>query len=268
MGFLHTYQPSSVLFKIGFWQIHWYGLLIVIAILLGIWLTIFLAKKKIDPVKSRQAGVAKPLFNRINIINLVFYLLIFGLLGARLFYVLLFPNYFFSHPLEILKIWQGGLGIFGAVFTGLLVIFFYARRHNLSYLCLLDLFAPALILGQAIGRWGNYFNQELYGLPTNLPWGIPIGNLYVHPCFLYESFWDLGVFLILLFLYKKKIPGLVFSFYLILYPLGRFFIEFLRVDFQPIILNLRLFQFVSLILIGTGLLLFFRCRARAKAQIL
>jgi len=254
MNFLHTLEPSPVIFKIGFFEIYWYGLLIVIAILLGTWLTVFLAGK----YKIKKEDV----------INLVLRLLSFGFLGARIFYVLLFPSYFFFHPLEILKIWQGGLGIFGAVFVGLLVIFFYARKHSLSYLLLLDLFAPALILGQAIGRWGNYFNQELYGLSTNLPWGIPIGNLYYHPCFLYESLWNFGVFLILLLLYKKPLPGMVFSFYLILYPLGRFFIEFLRLDFQPIILGLRLAQFISLILIGVGLALFFRLRAKAKAQIL
>jgi len=247
MSFLHTYQPSSIIFKFNIFEIHWYGLLIVIAILLGTWLTVFLAGK----YKIKKEDV----------INLVLYLLFFGLLGARIFYVLLFPSYFFSQPLEILKIWQGGLGIFGAIFAGFLVIFFYAKRHNFSYLILLDLFAPALILGQAIGRWGNYFNQELYGSPTNLSWGIPIGNLYYHPCFLYESFWNFGVFLILLLLHKKRQEGIVFSFYLILYSLGRFFIEFLRVDLQPIILGLRFFQFVSLVSIGAGLVLFFRCRA-------
>jgi len=241
--FLHTYRPSPILFNLGPFKIYWYGLLIVVAVFLGIWLTIFLSQR--EKIKKEE------------IIDLSFYLLIFSFLGARIFYVLLFPSYFFSHPLEIFKIWQGGLGIYGAVLAGLLVIFFYAKKHHFSFLLLLDLLAPGLILGQAIGRWGNYFNMELYGLPTKLRWGIPIGDAYYHPCFLYESLWNLGVFLILLLICKKKSPliGEVFSFYLILYPLGRFLIEFLRIDEQPALFSLRLNQIISLVLIGLGLAL-------------
>jgi len=254
--FLRTYHPSPIAFNVGPLAIRWYGLLIVISIILGIWLVIFQAKKYN--------------INKEKILDLSFYLLIFGLIGARLYYILLFPKYFFSHPSDIIKIWQGGLGIFGACFAGLLVIFFYAKKHHLSYLLLLDLIVPALILGQTIGRWGNYFNGELYGRQTGLPWGIPVNSAYFHPCFLYESFWNFAVFLNLIMLQRKKspFPGEIFSFYLILYPLGRFFVEFIRIDPQPIIFNLRLAQIISLILFISGIVLLFKLRAKAKAQTL
>jgi len=273
--FLRTYHPSPILLELGPLTIHWYGLLIVVAIVLGIFLVVSSAKK--HGIKAEK------------VIDLSFYLIISGLLGARIYYILLYPKYFLSHPLNVLKIWQGGLGIFGAIIFGLAILFFYAKKQRLSFLLLLDLTAPALILGQAIGRWGNYFNSELYGWSTNLPWGIPIVKSdfpgksdFHHPCFLYEFFWDLGVFLILLmFSRKKPLPhaclsatqGQVCSLYLILYSLGRFFIEFIRIDFSPIILGLRIGQCFSLVFFTLGLVLFFRLRscpdgrARATAQI-
>jgi len=258
MSFLHTFRPSPIAFNLGLLKVHWYGLFIVSGFLLGLFLVL---------KRSRAYGLEKK-----KIFDLSFYLLIFGLLGARIYYLLLFPGYFFSHPLEIFKVWQGGLGIYGAVLAGLLVLYFYARKHQIFYLSLLDLIVPALILGQAIGRFGNYFNRELFGLPTDLPWGIPINGNFYHPCFLYESFWNFGVFLILMILERKKsakrVPGQIFSFYLFLYPLGRFFIEFLRIDNQPIFFNLYFSQYLSLALIFVGVYLLSRLRPKTKAQTL
>jgi phosphatidylglycerol---prolipoprotein diacylglyceryl transferase len=150
--------------------------------------------------------------------------------------------------LDLLMTWKGGLGIPGAIIGGSLALYLFCRRHKLNFAEWADIAAPALALGQAIGRWGNYVNQELYGSPTNLPWKIYIapqnrlsGNetiAYYHPLFLYESIWNLGNFFFLLWLGRRYsdrlIPGDIFLVYLIVYPVGRFFLEFLRIDYAPL----------------------------------
>jgi prolipoprotein diacylglyceryl transferase len=226
-----------------------------ISILAGFFVFSRLAQRKINLAKNK-------------IFDLFFYLVIFGIVGARLYYILSGPKYFFYHPGEMFFLWQGGIGIYGALAAGLIVLYFFSRRQKISFLNLSDCVAPAVVLGQAIGRWGNYFNQEVYGRPTNLPWGIPVGSEYFHPTFLYESIFDSIIFLFLIFLGKKQknIPGEIFSWYLILYPLGRFFIEFLRIDQRPILFGLKLAQFFSLGLFIGGLLLGRRLRAKANAQ--
>jgi phosphatidylglycerol:prolipoprotein diacylglycerol transferase len=177
-----------------------------------------------------------------------------GIIGARLWHILTPPQtmvdlgyttgYYLTHPLDALAIWHGGLGVPGAVMGGLIAIYFYARRKKLNFVVWMDIVAPALALGQAIGRWGNFVNQELYGSPTNLPWKIFIEphfrlpgyqNIeYYHPMFLYESLWSLAAVGILLWLPRRYedrlIPGDVFLIYLILYPVGRFLLEFLRLE--------------------------------------
>jgi phosphatidylglycerol:prolipoprotein diacylglycerol transferase len=149
-----------------------------------------------------------------------------------------------THPLAAIAIWNGGLGILGAVVGGVLPLLWFAHRHHLPVLTWLDLLSPSLALGQAIGRWGNFFNQELYGAPTNLPWAIYIDPqhrypgfenvAYYHPLFLYESLWNFANLALLLWAsrhFKNRLyPGDIFLIYLIVYPLGRFLLEFLRLD--------------------------------------
>jgi len=255
-NFLHTFNPQPILLQIGFIKIHWYGFLIALGALLGFFVVLYLAK---------QYNIAKD-----DIYNLTFYLIIFGLIGDRLYYVVYAWNYYAQNWLDIFKIWQGGLAIHGAMIAGLLVIYFYCRHHKLNPWLTADIMVVALALAMAIGRWGNYFNQELFGLPTNLAWGIPIkpenrpaqflNITYFHPTFLYESLSNFFIFIILFIwhkirLSKIKIPGqiqnagIIAVFYFILYSLSRFGNEFLRIDYSPYIFGLRWAQFFSLVII-------------------
>ncbi len=267
--FLHTYLPQPILISFGPLVIHWYGFLIALAIWLGFY-------------------IAKNLFLHYKLsvnyfYDLGFYLIIFGILGARFWHVLSAWHYYQFHWLDTLKIWQGGLAIHGAVLTGLLVVYFFSRHHHFNFWLLLDILSPALVLGQAIGRWGNYFNQELYGLPSHLPWAIPIAlsnrlphyeaYVFFQPTFFYESLWCLMVFLLLILFhqwrFKKRgslknkvfaMPGFIFASYLILYSLERFLIGYLRIDPMFTWLNLRVDQWTSLVLFVAGFLLLFRIK--------
>lgn len=182
------------------------------------------------------------------------WVLVGGIIGARLWHILTPPpsmvargittTYYLAHPLDALAIWRGGIGIPGAIIGGVIGLFAFTRRRGVPFLSWLDIAAPALALGQAIGRWGNFVNQELYGAPTNLPWAIFIepqnrlpaylDQAYYHPLFLYESLWNLVNALFLLWLGRRLVgrlrPGDIFLTYLIVYPTGRFLLEFLRLD--------------------------------------
>jgi phosphatidylglycerol:prolipoprotein diacylglycerol transferase len=186
--------------------------------------------------------------------DLLVYLVIAGVVGARLWHIFTPPPssieqgyttaYYLLHPLDMINLRKGGLGIPGAVIGGALALYFYSRKHNLNFAEWADIAAPSLALGQAIGRFGNYFNQELYGMPTDLPWGIYIdpehrvsgfaGFDSFHPLFLYEALWNFANMFLLLWLsrrYAERLkPGDVFLVYLIVYPIGRFLLDFLRLD--------------------------------------
>lgn len=182
------------------------------------------------------------------------WLLIGGIIGARLWHIFtptpalvaqgITAWYYLTHPLDAIAIWRGGLGIGGAVLGGALALWLFTRRKNLSYSLWVDSIAPGLALAQAIGRWGNFINQELYGAPSNLPWAIPIDPQNrlpgyeqferFHPLFLYESIWNFANMLFLLWLgrkYAHKLKsGDIFLVYLMTYPFGRFMLDFLRLD--------------------------------------
>ena len=175
--------------------------------------------------------------------DLSFWLIIGGVLGARIWYVLLNISYYSAHLNEILAISQGGISIQGAIFGGVLTGLVYVKKHDLCFLKIADLYAFVLPIGQSIGRWGNFFNSEAFGKPCDLPWQLYIPqanrpsqyfyNEYFHPTFLYESIANIFVFLILYFILRKKFvnkSGAIFFSYLILYSIVRFFIEFVRVD--------------------------------------
>jgi phosphatidylglycerol:prolipoprotein diacylglycerol transferase len=166
-----------------------------------------------------------------------------GLIGARLYYVAFNLDYYLRYPGKIFAVWEGGLAIHGGVLGGLLVGGGYALWRGLPAITYLDIAAPSLALGQAIGRWGNFFNEEAFGAPTDLPWKLYISPPhrppelrdveYFHPTFLYESLWDLLVFVLLVGWVRPRVarrPGAVFFAYIGLYSVGRFFIEALRLD--------------------------------------
>ena len=217
--------------------VRFYGIILMLGALAGAWLATREAKRR---------GYESEI-----VWDLLTYLLIGGIIGARLWHILTPPpssgitaGWYLTHPLDALAIWKGGLGIPGAVIGGVIVLYFYCRRHNLNFLKWTDIAAPCLALGQAIGRWGNFFNQELYGAPTNLPWKISIDPdhrladyldvEYYHPLFLYEAIWNLANMLLLLWVSRRYADRLkdgdIFLTYLIVYPIGRFFLDFLRLD--------------------------------------
>ena len=227
-------------FSIGPLTIRFYGIIIMLGVLAAAWL----ASKE-----AKRRGL-----NADLVWDGLIWVIIAGVIGARLWHVLtptptdiaagLTTKYYFTHPLDMLAIWKGGLGVPGAVIGGAIAIIIFARKRNLDVLVWLDIAAPPLALAQAIGRWGNFVNQELYGPPTDLPWGIPIDPPYrlpgyeqythFHPLFLYESLWSLTNMAILLWVgrrfQKNLIPGDIFLGYLIIYPMGRFLLEFIRLD--------------------------------------
>lgn len=192
-----------------------------------------------------------------------------GIVGARAYHVLSQWTYYQSNLLEILFVWQGGLGIFGGLTAGALVIFLYCRKYKIDLLNILDLAAPAVLLAQGIGRWGNFFNQEAYGVPTNLPWGITIplerrpmeflAYDRFHPTFFYEFIWDVvGALIIFKFSSHLK-RGQAFGLYLIIFGFGRIFVETLRFDTWQV-MGVKIAYIFSLIFVIIGLELFFRTR--------
>jgi phosphatidylglycerol:prolipoprotein diacylglycerol transferase len=237
---------GPIIFQIGPLSIRWYGVLIMAGVILGL----VLAGRE-----AKRQGMSIEL-----IYDLFFYMLISAIVGARLYYVIFSWDLYRDNLKEIFAFWHGGLAIHGAVVGGIVSALIYTHLKGLSFWLVADLCAPSLILGQAIGRWGNYFNQEAFGRPTNLPWGIFIDEAHrplqyvqqthFHPTFLYESLWNFCVFLLLLWLRRRRgiVTGDVFLAYLILYSLGRFWIESLRTD-SLMFAGFRVAQIVSLLLI-------------------
>ena len=226
-------SPGRILFELGPLTIRWYGLLIASAILIGVNLSQSLAKRRgLDP---EIVG------------DLAIWLVLGAIPMARLYYVLFQWQTYAAHPEQIIAIWRGGIAIHGAILGGLLAGLIFARVQKVSFWQLMDLVAPSLILGQAIGRWGNFFNSEAFGAPTDLPWKLYIppearpGGYqnfeYFHPTFLYESLWNLMVFGLLLVLFFRSLkgqpvlkPGTLFLVYFASYSAGRIWIEGLRTD--------------------------------------
>ncbi|MFA6533547.1 MAG: prolipoprotein diacylglyceryl transferase [Patescibacteria group bacterium] len=249
---MHTYLPSSIIFQLGSLSIHWYGLLVTAGFLAGLFVLVRLFR-----FYGRPPAEAYDLF---------FYVIIFGLLGARIYYVFYDWAYYSGHLIDVFKVWQGGLAIHGAIIAALLTIYFYSRRRGWTVLVITDIVAACVPLALAIGRWGNYFNQELFGRPTNLPWGIPISlanrpaeyitSQYFHPTFLYESLMDLALAAVLLCWHCRCLkqaaksqlevrPGEITLGFLFGYSLIRFVTEFWRVDYSPLVFGLRWAQVLS-----------------------
>lgn len=249
-------SPGPIIFEIGAFALRWYGLLIASVVLIGVSLSQYLAKRR---------GVNPDLLGDLTI-----WLVLTAIPGARIYYVLFEWQQYSQHPEDIIAVWKGGIAIHGAIIGGTIATLIFAKVNKISFWQLTDLIAPSLILGQAIGRWGNFFNSEAFGSPTDVPWKlyIPPANRpleylnydYFHPTFLYESVWNLGVFIILLFLFfwglkrrnRLKVGTLTFV-YLIGYSIGRFWIEGLRTD-SLMFVSLKIAQIVSLIAIALGTL--------------
>jgi prolipoprotein diacylglyceryl transferase len=241
-------SPSSGAILIGPFQLRAYGLCIA----LGVWAAVAVCSRRY----ARRGG------DPSLVTSIAVWAVPAGIIGARLYHVLtdyelyVPPN---GHPLNALKIWDGGLGIWGGVAAGVLVGSTVARRHGANVAVLLDCVAPALPLAQAIGRWGNYFNQELFGKPTSLPWGLRIDAAHrpaayaaahtFQPIFLYESLWDLCVVGIVLAVERRfrLRGGSLFAVYAAAYTFGRFFTEYERIDFAHKIGPLRLNDWTSVI---------------------
>jgi len=254
---------DPVALQIGPLSIHWYGIIMDIAFILGAALAYHNASK---------SGV-----NPEHILNLLILIIPAAIIGARLYYVIFsWENYIFD-PLEAFAIWHGGLAIHGGLIGGFLAGYFYIRKHRLDFWKMGDNLAPSIILGQAIGRWGNFINQEAFGGPvsreyiSHFPSFIQkqmfIGGQYHHPTFLYESIWNLLVFTFLMVYRRRKhFSGQILLFYLALYSAGRFFIEGMRTD-SLMLGPIRVAQLVSLILIITAItVMFARSKKRVKAN--
>lgn len=212
---------SKIAFSFMGIDIYWYAVIIVAAILIGM----VLCKKK-----DGLYGISYQ-----NIIDLFLYLLPISILSARAYYVIFNPSYFIQNPLQIFNLRTGGLAIYGGIIGGVITAYVFCKKRKIPLLDLLDFLAPCLILGQAIGRWGNFINVEAYGYETNLPWRMGImsinGYQEVHPTFLYESIIDFVIFFLLLhWQRKRKYSGQITYLYLVCYSFARMLIELLRTD--------------------------------------
>jgi prolipoprotein diacylglyceryl transferase len=247
-------SPASGVAHIGPLAVHAYGVCIALGVLAAVWLS--------NRRWSEKGGSAD------DITTLATWGVPCGIIGARLYHVVTDFEIYRHDPVRMFAIWDGGLGIWGGIAGGVAAGAWVARRRGLPILVLMDVVAPALVLAQAIGRWGNYFNQELFGRPSTLPWALKIApdhrpaqflrfNTF-HPTFLYESIWDLLTCATLLVVGRRLSlrPGRLFLLYVSLYTFGRFFIERLRVDYAHTFFGLRLNDWTSIVVfaVSTGLL--------------
>ncbi len=243
-------SPGEVAFNIGSMPVYYYGIIMAISLFCGVLLTNFITKKYY------------PELNPDIIYDISPHIIIGAIIGARLYYCLLGYDYFSQNLIEILEIRHGGLSIHGAIFGGLLGGIIYAKKHKLPILKLCDIFSYGLILGQAIGRWGNFFNSEAFGKPTEffIKIYIPIYKRpieymqynFFHPTFLYESILDIVILIILFFIIRKTSKnkdGIIFFSYLILYSAIRIVIENIRIDSVLNIHNVPIAQIMSLLII-------------------
>ncbi len=226
---------NPVAFEIFGLSIRWYGIILSVGIMVGILLAYYEAKRLgRDPE---------------YIIDLALWCIPAAVIGARIYYVILEWDYYNGDILRMINIREGGLAIHGALIAAILTGYIFTRVKKISFLETADIVAPSIIMGQAIGRWGNFVNGEAHGGLTNLPWGIIVDGVKVHPTFLYESIWSLGIFFFLTFYKgKKKVDGEVFLLYGILYSIGRFWIEGLRTD-SLWFMGMRAAQLISIAII-------------------
>lgn len=245
---------DRTILSIGNFHLYWYSVLIASGIIIGLYLLIKEANKQN--------------INKDIIIDIAFYTIIWGIIGARIYYVIFNYKPYITNLISILYIWEGGLAIYGAIIAGFIALIYQSKKKNIRLTKLADMIAPSLILAQAIGRWGNFFNQEAHGgvvsleylkkihIPNFIINGMYINGNYYQPTFFYESLWCILGFILLLIIrkiYKNRKDGTLIYIYLIWYGIGRFFIEGLRTD--SLYLGIfRISQIVSIVIIIIGII--------------
>ena len=240
-------SPGDVAFQILEFPVYFYGIILAFACLLAVYTAKIIYQKIYNDGKAELIWETAP------------FVVICGIIGARLYYCLLNFSYFFHNPIDIFNIRGGGLSIHGGIIAGIIALWFAAKKYKLSFLRLLDVYSIGTVLAQSFGRWGNFFNNEAFGLPSDgfLKLFIPLQNRpdkfieydYFHPAFLYESILDFFIFIILIFVIRKygiKIEGVTLCTYLFLYSLVRYFIEAVRVDSALNIGSFHVAQVISL----------------------
>ncbi len=252
---------NRVAFELGFIKIYWYSITMFLGVLLGIIVAyIEIKRKKMDTTKFE---------------NMAFLAILCGFLGARIYYVLFNLDYYLQDPIEILEVWNGGLAIHGGIIGAVLAILIYCKKNKWQFIEILDICAPALLIGQIIGRWGNFFNSEAHGgivtrtfleklhLPNFIIEGMNISGVYYHPTFLYESLLNLICFITLIILRRnRKIKfGVITGIYLIWYGIVRFFIESLRTD-SLMVGSIKMAQLIGIPMIIIGIILIITSRNR------
>jgi phosphatidylglycerol---prolipoprotein diacylglyceryl transferase len=256
---MQFFDPA-VAFNLGPLTVRWYGIIICLGMALGIVLAMREAKRQHQDEE--------------HLLNMLLLVIPLAVLGSRLYYVIFNLDWYLAHPVDILASWKGGLAIHGAVITGILVLIIYSRIKKLDFFRWADILVPSLILGQAIGRWGNFANQEAYGPVIGdgsfwswVPLQVYADGAYHHPTFLYESICDFALFIFLMILIRRPHRiGAVFSWYLIIYSVARFFIEGLRQD-SLMLGPLRTAQIVSLLGIAAGIIILYFLRRRPKLDV-
>ncbi|MBE6152200.1 MAG: prolipoprotein diacylglyceryl transferase [Firmicutes bacterium] len=245
---------NPVFLDLGFIQIYWYSIMILAGLLIGGWLIL---------KEAKRFGIPEDF-----ITNLFFYAVPISIIGARLYYVIFNWSYYSNHIVDIFKIWEGGLAIHGGMLFGLIWVIIYTKKYKVNTLRMLDMIVVGLLVGQAIGRWGNFFNGEAHGPVTTLEFlrnlylpdfiieGMHINGIYYQPTFLYESLWCLIGFIAILFIRRAKYIkiGQITGVYLIWYGIGRFLIESLRTD-SLMLFGLKQAQLVSVIMIVIGVII-------------
>lgn len=242
---------DPVAFKLFGLEVRWYGILIALGVVIGTILALREAKRR---------GL-----NEDTLLDFLLFAIPGAIVGARIYYVVFSWDFYKNNPSEILNLRGGGLAIHGAVIAGVIIALIFSKIRKINFWVIADIVAPSLILGQAIGRWGNFANQEAHGGPTNLPWGILIDGVKVHPTFLYESIWNFFVFLFLMWYRKRaKAEGEVFLLYIILYSLARGLIEGLRTD-SLMWGQFRVAQLISAATIIVGVIVFYIIRKKHRS---
>lgn len=244
-------SPGEIAFYIFNFPVYSYGIILAFAVFLGVCTAEILAKKFSDVPENFFVDNSPAV-------------IIAGILGARLYYCIVNYPYYIHNPLEIFDIRQGGLSIHGMLIAGIITFYFLAKKYRVNLLSLLDVLACSVILAQSAGRWGNFFNSEAFGYPTGGNWGVfipvsqrPVEFLnyeFFHPAFLYESFLDLVVFAVLIFILRRTRAGCTFFWYLILYSVVRIFVEYFRIDSVLNIGGFPIAQVVSVLLIIAGVI--------------
>lgn len=256
------FETNKIAFNLLGRDVAWYGVIICVGMLLAF-------SYGMRTIKKENVSVD-------DFLNMLLLIIPFGIIGARLYHVLMEIEQYIGRPfLDWIAVWNGGLAIYGAILAGILTIVLYCRVKKLQLLSVLDAFAPCLLIGQFIGRWGNFVNGEAYGALTDVPWRMGLGlteNIteFYHPTFLYESLWNVALFLIIhFFLYRKKqYNGEIFLFYVAFYGAGRALVECFRIDDSPLVLGMRiagLLGFLCFILFGILFVLGFVKAHKKKA---